>query len=158
MSTGSRKDPLTVFSFKLDIKTKDNFALASPLSALFKTVSGLSVQMNTADYKEGGQNMFLHTLMGDLKWSDLVLKNGFSGDLRWLTTMWLSADAENPPSQQRVAGDITWYDHKNPRITIGFDHGIICKWELGELDGSKNELMIQSITIKHSGLFIAKAT
>src|SRR3954454_16530210 len=44
----------------------------------FTEVSGLSVQMDTEDLVEGGQNQFVHKLPKQLKWPNLVLKRGIT--------------------------------------------------------------------------------
>jgi len=48
--------------------------------ARFQTVSGLSVEYDTEEYKEGGENRFTHKLPVRTKYSDLVLKRGMLTD------------------------------------------------------------------------------
>ena len=56
---------------------KVEFELSSePNDARFQSVSGLSVEYDTEEYKEGGENRFTHKLPVRTKYSDLVLKRG----------------------------------------------------------------------------------
>ena len=48
----------------------------SPNDARFQSVSGLSVEYDTEEYKEGGENRFTHKLPGAHQVRDLVLKRG----------------------------------------------------------------------------------
>ena len=53
---------------------KVEFELSSePNDARFQSVSGLSVEYDTEEYKEGGENRFTHKLPVRTKFSDLVL-------------------------------------------------------------------------------------
>lgn len=52
----------------------------------FKNVSGLSVEYDMEEYKEGGENRFVHKLPVRTKYADLVLKRGMLTDsqvIRW---------------------------------------------------------------------------
>src|SRR6188768_517748 len=42
----------------------------------FQSASGLSVEYDTEEYKEGGENRFTHKLPVRTKYADLVLKRG----------------------------------------------------------------------------------
>src|SRR5215204_3121858 len=54
--------------------------------ARFQTVSGLSVEYEYENFKEGGENRFEHKLPVRTKYADLVLKRGMltdSGVIKW---------------------------------------------------------------------------
>jgi phage tail-like protein len=58
----------------------------SPLDVGFQEVSGLSVDLETEQYREGGENRFVHQLPVRTKYEDLVLKRGLltaSGVILW---------------------------------------------------------------------------
>lgn len=58
----------------------------SPLDVGFQEVSGLTVDVETEQYKEGGENRFVHQLPVRAKFEDLVLKRGLltaSGIILW---------------------------------------------------------------------------
>src|SRR5256885_6649810 len=54
----------------------------------FTEVSGLSVQIDTEELAEGGQNQFTHRLPGRMKWPNLVFKRGLVSSDNFFS--WLS--------------------------------------------------------------------
>src|SRR4051812_1767050 len=82
--TQKRRDPLPVFCFKVVLPGMDG-------EAFFKSVSGLKYETEILPYREGGNNSTTYQLVGAMKWSNLVLKNGFTKDsaatglLKWRT-------------------------------------------------------------------------
>ena len=61
------------WGFFYKVKFSDS---SEPNDARFQSVSGLSVEYDTEEYKEGGENRFTHKLPVRTKYSDLVLKRG----------------------------------------------------------------------------------
>jgi len=148
--TGTRKDPLPVFCFKVDL----NLTGGATGEAFFKSVSGLKFETEVVPVRAGGTNDTTFQLVGATKWSNIILKQGFTGSsaLLNLQQQWISGQRVRIPTgkiyQLNAALDVvgTWTFHR----------GWPCKWDLGELDASKNELAIESIEIAHEGLtFVA---
>ena len=53
----------------------------------------------------------------------------------------------------KVDGRITMFDRDGTQVASWtFSNGFPVKWELSELDASKNEVTIESIEIAHEGL------
>src|SRR5262245_27985685 len=140
-SPGTRKDPLTTFLFGLSLDGDGITMQAS--TAFFKSVSGLKSETEVVDYTEGGINEFTRKFQGVTKWPNLVLKQGFTGDLS-LFAWKLSLVRTNGsvfilgPNLKKVA---EW------RFTRAWP----VKWEGPDLDASKNELAIETIEIAHEG-------
>jgi phage tail-like protein len=138
----TRNDPLPVFCFKVDIKGIDG-------EAFFKSVSGLKVEIETIQLREGGQNATTFQLVGGTKWSNIVLKRGFtkdSGMLKWCNS-WIGQPGV------RSSGVITLLDTAlEPRAQWTFHNGIPVKWDIGEFDASKSELAIETLEIAHEGI------
>jgi phage tail-like protein len=143
-STGTRRDPLPVYCFKIKLN-----GLGSDASAFFKSVSGLKYETEVTDFMEGGQNRFTHRLVGATKWSNIVLKRGFSQsfDLMKWREEWLNG------TFKRISGEIAQLDTKLKSICAWeFKDGWPCKWDLSEFDASKSELAIETLEIAHHGL------
>ena len=68
-----RKDPLPVFCFHVQLPGYGN-------EAFFKSVNGLRYETEIVPVKEGGQNLTTYQLVGSVKWSNIVLKQGFASD------------------------------------------------------------------------------
>ena len=148
MSIENRKDPFTVFKFGLEIKH-----LKLDLGqAFFKSVSGLKAEVEATDQLVGGENGFVRKLLGRVKYPPLVLKNGFTGDIRFSQTLFTIL-GENPYT--RFDGAIYHYGASKSVVSVyNFVNAAMVKWELSELDAGKNELAIETIELIHEGLTI----
>lgn len=70
MSNARTMDPPFVGKFGFSV---DGIEIGS-----FSEVSGLSVEIETEDLVEGGQNHYVHKLPGRMKWPNLVMKRGIT--------------------------------------------------------------------------------
>jgi phage tail-like protein len=142
----TRNDPLPVFCFKVKLDEVGT-------EAFFKSVSGLKVEIETIPVREGGQNATTFQMVGATKWSNIVLKRGFTKDsggqkgmLTWINS-WIGQ------AGQRASGVITLLDTSlTPQAEWTFHKGIPVKWDVGEFDGSKSELAIETLEIAHEGI------
>jgi len=140
---GNRKDPLTTFLFGLQIP---DLGIEDHATAFFKSISGLKFETPADDYNEGGVTMFPRKLINPTKWSNIILKRGFTaGTLLWDWKM-------NP---YRVDGTIVQLGHaREVMCSWHFRNGFPAKWEGPDYDASKNELAIESIEIAHEGVWM----
>jgi phage tail-like protein len=117
-------------------------------TAYFRSVSGLSVEIEVVEFREGGSND-VHKLPGRVKYPNLVLKQGFSG-----------ASELQKWAFRIAAGQ---FEHKNATIVMSdqnhhevarytLSNGWPTKWEGPDFDASSNELAIETIEIAHEGL------
>lgn len=146
-----RNDPLPVFCFKVTLEIPG----AGNAELFFKSVGGLKVETEVVDYRSGGVNDSTFKLLGATKWNNIVLKKGFTGSKELLDwrMKWLSRTGALP----RAGGTIIQLDTtlKQVKGTWSFIEGWPVKWELSELDGSKNEVAIETLEIAHHGLTFA---
>jgi len=147
-ASDTRKEPLPVFCFKVEISGIDG-------PSFFKSVSGLKYELETIPVREGGNNYTTYQLVGAAKWSNLILKMGYThasstaGLLKWRDG-WLK-----PGQGQRRSGTITMLNTALEEQTKWtWSRGLPVKWEISELDASKSELAIETIEIAHEGLKI----
>ena len=150
MGDSQRKDPLPVFCFLVKIGDLQG-------EAFFKSVSGIKFEMETIPVREGGNNATTYQLIGGAKWSNLVLKQGYtaasaaSGLLKWRNE-WMSERGG-----RRMDGSITILNTAlEPQTKWTWTRGFPVKWEISELDASKSELAIETIEIAHEGLKVEK--
>ena len=119
----------------------------------FKSVSGLKMETEVIPVREGGANNTTFQLPGATKWSNIVLKQGFtkeSGDngiLKWRQE-WIQGKMTRIPSGKIVQLNTA----KQARATWTFFNGWPCKWEISEFDASKSELAIETLEIAHDGI------
>jgi len=144
MADGDRKDPLTTFLFGL--KISDLGLDHADGTAFFRSIGGLKTDTEVVDYQEGGVTTFTRKVIGVTKWSNLILKQGFTGDNKLWKWRY------NP---KRVNGTIYQLGAElKPICRWEFKNGYPVKWEGPDFDASKQELAIESIEIAHEGLEI----
>jgi len=142
-----RIQPLPVFCFHVQLQLKGG----NTGVAFFKSVGGLKYETEVVPIREGGVNDTTWQLVGATKWSNLVLKQGYTGDsalLKWREE-WLARGGE----KSRASGTIIQLDgNLREKAKWQFFNGWPAKWELSELDASKSELSIETLEIAHEGL------
>lgn len=139
-----RKDPLPAYVFRVKIN--------NTASAFFKAVGGLSYEVEAVPLKEGGVNNTTWQLVGAVKWKNITLKRGFTADsdvLAWRTE-WMNG------TMTRKSLVIEQLDSAlNVVKTWTAKDCMPIKWELSELDASKNEVAIETLELAHHGLTVA---
>lgn len=145
-SSTTRKDPLPVFCFKVDLRLGGG----DPATAFFKSVSGIRYETEIVPVREGGANDTTFNLVGATKWSNLVFKQGFTAAselLKWRQE-WLQG------TMNRISeGTITQLDTAMKDMAKWtFVRGWPAKWEISEFDASKSELAIETLEIAHEGI------
>jgi phage tail-like protein len=148
MATSKRHDPLPVFCFYVRFTS-----LQGTVESYFKNASGLRFETEVVPVKAGGANDTVFNLPGGMKWSNIVLKQGFtsgSGLLAW-REKWTKGD------MKRTDGSIIQLDTAlTETAKWDFVRGWPTKWEIAEFDASKNELAIETLEICHEGLKYTK--
>src|SRR5512132_1704807 len=115
----------------------------------FRSVSGLSMEIDVVEFREGGENGAVHKIPGRVKYPNIVLKQGFIG-----------ASELQKWAFRIAAGQ---FEHKNGTIVISdlqqhvvatytITNAWPAKWEGPDFDATKNELAIETIEIAHEGL------
>lgn len=147
--TTTRKDPLPVFCFLVRFTS-----LPGNVEGYFKSVSGLRYETEVVPVAAGGANDTTFNLIGRMKWSPLVFKQGFtasSGLMAW-REKWTQG------SMTRTGGSIIQLDTAlKPAAQWNFVRGWPSKWEMSEFDASKAELAIETLEICHEGLSFVPA-
>jgi phage tail-like protein len=140
-------EPYRQFNFKLEV---DSIEIGG-----FQKVSGLTVQMETIEYKEGGVNEYVHTLPGQVSHNNLLLEKGLTNK----TVLWdWIADAKAPDTKPEDA-------RRNVRLKLQagykadqiwgwqFQHAYPVQWDGPDLrsDQSGSNVAIQSLELAHDG-------
>lgn len=151
MADSPRKDPLPVFCFKVTISITG----CGDSEAFFKSVGGIKSESEVVEYKSAGVNGATYKLIGGTKWSNLVLKRGFTDATGGDALMnWRKAWTGDGGTRTRATVTITQL--KNDLKTVGKTWQVVdcfpVKWELSELDASKNEVAIETLEIAHHGI------
>jgi phage tail-like protein len=134
-------DPYVSFAFLVEI---DGATVGG-----FTDVTGLQVEIETHDYREGGVNEYMHKLAGPARYpSNLVLKHGLmDADVLW---QW---------QRQVVQGDV---ERKNVGVVLQLPSGkAVWQWEIEqaypvkwsgpELKASQAEVAVETLELAHRG-------
>ncbi|NEQ68641.1 MAG: phage tail protein [Symploca sp. SIO2D2] len=140
-------------SYRFLVTFLDLGIIPNPLDIGFQTVSGLSSQVETEEIREGGENMFMQRLPKRITYSNLVLTRGMViGSL-------LNRNLNLQFSTMTfIPGTVLVILLGNTPLGLGPVAGWVCqeaypvKWEVSDLDGSKNEVVIETMELAYSRL------
>jgi len=113
----------------------------------FQTVSGLSVEYDYENFKEGGENRFEHKLPVRTKYADLVLKRGMVVDsevISWFNNAF--RDREFVPTDINV---ILMNEKGEPLRTWKVAHAIPKKWVVSDLNSTENAIVVETMEITY---------
>ncbi len=137
----TRTDPYFGFNFLVEVK--------GLLVGGFSEVSGLDVEAEVHDYREGGQNEYIHKIRGPLRYpSNLVLKRGLTDDS--LRT-WF--DQVSAGMVDRRNGSISLLDTRGSTIQRwDFEEACPVKWVGPQLQATSNTVAVETVELVHRGL------
>ena len=113
----------------------------------FQTVSGLSVEYDMEEYREGGENRFTHKLPVRTKYADMVLKRGMVTDselLGWFLRAF--RDREFEPADVNV---ILMNEKSEPLRTWKVAQAIPKRWQVSDLNASENAVVIETLELSY---------
>ena len=117
----------------------------------FQEVSGLSSESDVIEYREGGENRYVHKLPGSTKFSNLVLKRGIISDpkiMEWIKNVFFN-DFSEPIKPTDIT--ITLLNAENkPAMRWKLSNAWPVKIEVGTFNSNSNELAIESIEFAYS--------
>jgi len=140
--------PYRKFSFEVEL-------LDGPTVGGFANVSGLTMQMETHEYNEGGVNNYVHKLPGQYKHENLVLENGMV-DQRVLFD-WIEKirSGETPIEEARSNVEILLRSGYRKKTRWGFEvfDAYPVQWDGPEFraDETTGEAAMQSLELAHRG-------
>lgn len=119
----------------------------------FTEVSGLNIEVQSIDYRDGLSPEYNVTKMsGMVQYTNITLKRGiFSGDnefFQWLTTTKL-----NNPERRDLTISLLGENH-DPVMVWKVKNAWPCKVEGPSLNSTGNEVAMESIELCHEGLTI----
>ena len=151
-----RTDPLSGFNFYITLIDSSNLGgtiLSLVLNyavAGFSECSGIEASMEILEYKEGGENGYVHKFATRASHSNITLKHGaiflyddlFDWHYAWVTGQGGRKDGlivlENESGQ--------------PAKIWKFRRGIPLKWGASPFNASQSSVAIESLEIAHEGL------
>jgi phage tail-like protein len=139
---GARNDPYAAFNFLVEIE--------GLLVGGFSEVSGLQIEAETQDYREGGQNAYIHRLPGPIRYpQNLILKHGLTDiDSLW---SWMQDVAQGKITRRN--GTIYLLNRMGiPTMWWDFLEAYPVKWAGPEFRAETNAVAVETIELSHRGL------
>lgn len=137
-----REDPLVGFHFGVDI--------SGAVKGYFTECSGLGSEHEVIEHKvisEKGQEVVLK-LPGRLKWENIVLKRGITGNMDMWT--WRKQVEDGDLEGARRNGSIVMYDSKLQEVARwDFERGWPLKVTGPQPKADSNEIGVEELTIAH---------
>jgi phage tail-like protein len=141
MASGTRNDPYGQFNFLIEI---DGVTRAG-----FSEVSGLTTDTNIIEYREGDDVTTVRKLPGLMKYTNIVLKRGYTQD----AALWNWRKQVIDGTTKRTTGTITLLDEaRKTALRWNFTAGWPVKWEGPAMNGKTSEVAIETLEIAHEGL------
>ena len=139
---GNRFDPYRDFNFFVEIE--------GILVGGFREVSGLQVETEVEDYREGGCNEYTHKLAGPTRYpANLVLKRGIIE----LETLWTWHQSVSDGQIQRRNGTVYLLDNlRAPVMWWDFRDAYPVKWTGPDFKADSNNVAIETIELVHRGI------
>ena len=139
--TSARYDPATAFRFTVRF---DNLKPGG-----FSDCSGLTMETEVQEYREGGVNTHTWRFASRTKQSPLVLKKGIIDKTLW---DWLQDIARG--TMQFRNGTILVHDPSGSKDLIEFQvlQAFPVKWTGPELSAAQNNIAVESVEFAHQGL------
>lgn len=139
--TPLRKDPVAAFRFWVE--------LDGVLVAGFSQVSGLEIETQFEQYREGGVNNYVHYLPKQTSYQPISLERGLThSDVLW---KWYSACKDGQYTRRN--GSIVLCTRDLQEITRwNFFDALPTRWVGPQLSAHSDEIAFESIELVHQGL------
>jgi len=122
----------------------------------FTEVSGLSVQVDVEEVREGGQNHYVHRLPGQMKWPNIVLKRGVTDSdslFEWFSKTSGNGLAGQGNRLERKTGEIVLVDAaRRPLRRWRFVGAFPVKWTGPRLAAGSSDLATEELEFTHEGI------
>lgn len=136
--------PPVSFHFKVEFKGISN----KENDHQFQSVSGLSVDLETEEIAEGGENRFKHKIPVRTKYPNLVLKRGMlidSGVIAWCRKA--LEDFEIEPVHITVS---LLNEMHEPLQTWSISNAYPVKWSVGDFNAEENKIVIETLELSYN--------
>ncbi|MGE3976123.1 MAG: phage tail protein [Nitrospira sp.] len=119
----------------------------------FQEVSGISSEIDFESVVEGGENRFVHRLPKGVRHPKLVLKRGIakknSGLVEWCRSV---LEQFKTPIEPKAIQVRLLNENGDPIRSWAIAGAYPVKWEVGNLNSTKNEVAIETIELSYATL------
>lgn len=145
-----RYDPYKGFKFLVEISGNANFTRAG-----FQKVTGLSMDTDVVEYREGGDNLTVSKSPGLTKFENLVFTRGMSNDhdaWDWASLVYDNNDLMQEEVFYRSNIIITLHGRDNkPLRRWEVPNAWLAKYQISEFNAEESGVAIETMEIAHEG-------
>lgn len=142
-----RDDPYPSFNFEVEIQGISDDGKA--VKGSFSEVSGLDVDQEPIEYRNGSEDITVRKIKGLKKFSNITLKRGEIGDLAFWNWILLGMNGDTI----RTEGSIILLNEAREEVMRwNFKRAWPCKLQGPQLNAKNNEIAIETLEIAHEGL------
>ena len=144
--------PPVGFSFTVDFVEVVNSQTVSAFNTKhdleFQSVAGLSVDLETEEFAEGGQNRFKHKLPVRAKYPNLVLKRGLlvNSDL----IAWCRDAIENGIFRPLQANIVLLNPERQPLMAWNLTNVYPIKWNVDTFNAEESKIVIETLECSYN--------
>ena len=149
ISTIERNDPYTSFNFV--VKLIEPETQTKKVLGGFSEVSGLEMNTEFEEYREGGVNTFVHRLPTITKYQNLVLKKGMT-DSKTLFN-WEREVAQGIINRKSISVILLDSQRREVRKWT-FQYAFPIKWTPGNLNSTSSSIEVETLELAHQGLLL----
>jgi phage tail-like protein len=138
----ARIDPFLSYNFAVEVE--------GLVAGGFSEVSGIEIQTEVQEYREGGVNEFVHKRAGPTKYpSNLILKKGIT-DVR---TLWIWYWDVMQGIVERKNVSVLLLDTEGAeQLRWNFEQAYPVRWVGPSLRGTASEVAVETLELAHNGL------
>lgn len=114
----------------------------------FQSVSGLTVDIETEEVAEGGENRFKHKIPGRTKYPNLVLKRGLLVDSAVVD--WCKNAVENFEFEPIDLIVKLLNEKHEPLLSWNIVHAYPIKWSIADFNAEESKVVIETIEIVYN--------
>ncbi len=141
-----RRDPYLSFNYIVEI---NNITVGG-----FSEISGIEVETEIEEYREGGVNEYVHKLPKTIKYPNLVLRRGIV-DVDELY-LWYKSIIEDILAGKKVEGKNVFIsmidENREPARVWTFSKAYPVKWTGPELRANSSTVAVESLELAHKGI------
>jgi phage tail-like protein len=146
------------FSFTVDFVKTVNSGTVSAFDTKhdleFQSVTGLSVDLETEEFAEGGENRFKHKLPVRAKYPNLVLKRGLLENSDMIK--WCRDEIENGVFEPLQANIVLLNPERQPLMAWNLTNVFPIKWNVDTFNAEESKIVIESIECSYNYYTLTK--
>ncbi len=117
--------------------------------AVFTEVSGLQVETEVFEYREGGNNGYVHRLPGPIRVGNITLKHGLVGSAELFSWYMRVVQGKFEPRNLSV---IVYDSEGKETARWNFVKAYPIRWVGPTLHGDTNDVAVETLELAHAGI------